>query len=371
MAPSADVAKPFGSGTPGLDQKSGLLREPLKLAGVLDQYKHIDLTPAIGREYPDIQLTDLIAAPNADELLRDLSITIARRGVVFFRAQNLSPDEQKELTHRLGVLSGKPADSTLHIHPIANAERDASHQVVDELGNVNRDHEISVISSKLQKDVYDAGIRYRSAKEEIHSDITFETRPADFSSLRVHTLPQSGGDTLWYSGYQLYDDLSPKFQQFLESLTGHFAQPAFNKAADQKGFKLYAGERGAPENVGEHLSADHPIVRTNPVTGWKSVFAIGSHFSHFKDLKRNESDLIKDYLLDHVATNHLAQVRFKWNKNDLAIWDNRSTFHAATPDYFGLGEERGGVRAVGIGERPYLDPNSISRLQELGGKNLI
>jgi hypothetical protein len=47
-----------------------------------------------------------------------------------------------------------------------------------------------------------------------------------------------------------------------------------------------------------------------------------------------------------------------------AIWDNRSAFHSATFDYEGLGE-RFGNRAVGIGEVPYLDPNSQSRTEAL------
>lgn len=48
---------------------------PLKLAGVLDEYKSFDVTPVIGREFPDAQLTDWLDAPNADDLLRDLAIT--------------------------------------------------------------------------------------------------------------------------------------------------------------------------------------------------------------------------------------------------------------------------------------------------------
>lgn len=55
----------------------------------------------------------------------------------------------------------------------------------------------------------------------------------------------------------------------------------------------------------------------------------------------------------------------KWlTKNSIAIWDNRSAFHTATFDYEGLGE-RFGHRAVGIGEAPYLDPNSKSRSEVL------
>ena len=66
-----------------------------------------------------------------------------------------------------------------------------------------------------------------------------------------------------------------------------------------------------------------------------------------------------------IVENHDLQVRHRWaNRNDVAIWDNRSVYHAATPDYEGLGE-RLGKRAVSIGERPYLDPQSKSRREAL------
>ena len=55
-------------------RSESLIREPLKLLGVLDQFKSVDLTPAIGREYPDAKLIDWLNAPNADELIRDLAI---------------------------------------------------------------------------------------------------------------------------------------------------------------------------------------------------------------------------------------------------------------------------------------------------------
>lgn len=50
-------------------------REPLKLSGVLDQYEHFDVTPVIGREFPNANLKEWLEAPNSDELLRDLAIT--------------------------------------------------------------------------------------------------------------------------------------------------------------------------------------------------------------------------------------------------------------------------------------------------------
>lgn len=126
-------------------QASVTHREPVKLSGVLDEYKSFDVTPVIGREFPTANLKEWLEAPNSDELLRDLAITISRRGVVFFRKQDdLTIDLQKQLAQRLGELSGKPSTSKLHIHPVVNSGRT--------LGG--KDDEISVIASEQFKKLY-------------------------------------------------------------------------------------------------------------------------------------------------------------------------------------------------------------------------
>jgi alpha-ketoglutarate-dependent taurine dioxygenase len=111
----------------------------------------------------------------------------------------------------------------------------------------------------------------------------------------------------------------------------------------------------------------HPVVRTNPVTGWKSIFALGHHVQHINDLTEGESKGLLDWFLRLVVDNHDLQVRHRWqNPNDLAIWDNRSVYHAATPDYLDLDlGERTGQRAVSLGERPYFDPESTGRREAL------
>lgn len=177
-------------------------------------------------------------------------------------------------------------------------------------------------------------------------------------------------DTLWASGYEVYDRLSTPYQKFLESLTATYAQPGFNAAAEKNGFKIYSEARGAPENIGEILEAIHPVVRTNPVTGWKSIFALGHHVQKVNDVTEAESKHLLDWFVKLVTDNHDLQVRHRWqNVNDLAIWDNRSVYHVATPDYLnqGLGE-RTGQRAVSLGERPYFDPQSTSRREALAAQ---
>ncbi|KAF2096477.1 taurine catabolism dioxygenase [Rhizodiscina lignyota] len=337
-------------------------RKPLELSGALKSTQFFDVTPTIGREFVDVNLKDWLRAPNSDDLIRDLAITISQRGVVFFRKQDdLDNDLQKELAQRLGELSGKPETSKLHIHPVSNSGR--------RLGG--KDDEISVISSEQQKELYknrylDFSGKKQSAKTGWHSDITFEPVPSDYALLRLTQLPETGGDTLWASGYELYDRLSPPYQKFFEGLTATYSQPGFGISAKENGFELYSKPRGAPENVGTDLTAVHPIVRTNPVTGWKSLFGVGHHVQRINGLTEQESKEVLDRFLNLIADNHDLQVRHRWqNSNDLAIWDNRSVLHTATYDYAGRGA-RTGQRAVSLGERPYFDPNSKSRREALG-----
>lgn len=226
--------------------------------------------------------------------------------------------------------------------------------------------------------------RYDAARW--HSDIQFEPNPADYTSLRLTQLPSSGGDTLWASGYEIYDRFSKPYQKFFESLTATFIGDGFIKAAAANPEKVYIYEepRGSPNNIGKELTAVHPVVRTNPVTGWKSIFTVGAFPKFINELHPDESDELLKKFYDVILQNHDLTVRLRWrNANDFAIWEyvspllsrpltcfadfddsNRSAFHSATFDYEGLGE-RFGHRAVGIGEAPYFDPNSISRTEAL------
>ena len=333
-------------------------KQPLQYSGSLDKYEHFEVTPVIGREYPKLAIKDLLDAPDSDTLIRDLAVVISERGVVFFRKQDgLDNAAQKTLVQRLGELTGKPSTSTLHIHPVANAGRT--------LGGA--DNEISVISSVQNKQLYADRFNTtfrQSAKQNWHSDITFENLPSDYAVLRLTELPKSGGDTLWASGYELYDRLSEPYQRFLETLTATYSQPVFNESATKNNFKLYDGPRGSPENIGTSLTAVHPVVRTNPVTGWKSIFAVGQHATKINDVAPLESEHLLSWFVRLIQENHDLQVRLRWeNVNDTAVWDNRSTYHSITQDY---GDQpRTGQRAVSIGERPYLDPQSTSRRRAL------
>jgi len=124
-APPESVAAPGRNTLPG----------PLPYNESLDHYPHFEVTPSIGREFgKELQLTDLLNAPNSDELIRDLAVLskssprrtvgtpltiVSRRGVCFFRSQECSQDAMLDLADRLGRLTGRPKDSGSVIHPVS------------------------------------------------------------------------------------------------------------------------------------------------------------------------------------------------------------------------------------------------------------
>ncbi|KAF9447058.1 taurine catabolism dioxygenase [Macrolepiota fuliginosa MF-IS2] len=324
--------------------------------GSLSQYESYDATPVIGTVFSNksTQLSQLLEAPNADELLHDLAVLVSHRGVVFFKDQDITVEQQKRLGQKLGELTGKPETSKLHKHPVS--------EDVPELGL-----EISVISSK--GGIANTGHQTKTrASRGWHSDITFEKVPSDYAvyfSFVYSLVGRVGGDTLWASGYEAYDRLSPAYQKFLEGLTATHDGKFFYEYAKRTGKKVNL-ERGAPENIGDDLTAVHPVIRTNPVTGFKTLFVNKGFTKKINELTPDESDDVLEYLTRHFADNHDLQVRYRWETNDVAIWDNRVTVHTATHDY---SESREGNRVVSLGEKPYFDPNSKSRREALGSSS--
>lgn len=158
----------------------------------------------------------------------------------------------------------------------------------------------------------------------------FENCPSDFSFLRMQSTPPAGGDTLWVSGYEMYDRLSPPFQRFLETLTATCAQPVFKSACESGGYDVMS-PRGSPLNVDYEFSPVHPVIRTHPVTGWKTLFAgVGLHVSRINDVTTYEDSMIRDYVLRLITRNHDAVARMHWTRGACAIWSNVCTLHAAT-----------------------------------------
>ncbi|MCJ1377775.1 hypothetical protein MMC17_000871 [Xylographa soralifera] len=315
---------------------------PLALTGVLDQFESFHTTPCLGIEFPKADLAERLRAPNSDEMIRDLAVTIAQRGVVFFRSQtSLTPELHKEVITRLGRLSEKPKENGLYKHQPYKLYKDA-------------DSEYSALDGGRLASMYGKSGKTdlrQSCREAWHSDLTFENNSPDFSNGRIFytSLPK---DTLWASGCELCNRLSKPYKRFLESLTAPYSQPKLNVAAKARGTTIFMGLCGSPENVGDSLTA--------------VVFAVGTHVEKINDVTLRESEQLLDKIMHLFLENHDLQVRFRWvNDADMVIWDNRCTYHAPTPDAVGA---RDGWRVVSMGERPYLEPSSLSRNEALAQK---
>ncbi|GAA5869054.1 hypothetical protein JCM8547_008687 [Rhodosporidiobolus lusitaniae] len=330
---------------------SELQFKPLEYSGAIDKFKREELTPALGDRFDrELRLKEILALPKeeGDEIIRDLAILISWRGVVFFQDQHdLVPEDLAAFALRLGEAYGKPAESTLHIHPTQELSENGL-----PLGKISSepDAEGRQISFK-EKGLTSSGW---------HSDVAFEPVPSLFTILQMHTLPRVGGDTFWSSNYSAYDRLSPRYQKFLDGLTAVNDAERFRIQARLNGYKLRTEARGHPENSGDAFQASHPIVRTNPVTGLKSLYLNPTFTTRINELGHDESRSVLDYLHRVQNENHENHVKWRWTKYDVAIWNNSVVNHLATFDFT---EYRAGDRAVVLGEKPYYDPASLSREQ--------
>ncbi|KAG9230468.1 TfdA family taurine dioxygenase [Amylocarpus encephaloides] len=351
------------------DESTKLRYRPMKYSGSLDHLDFVEVTPIIGREYTKAKITDILAASNSEAQLRDLAVVISERGVCFFREPqtDLSVDGLKQFTDSLGRLSGRPEENGLHVHPLY---RDPGNS---RMGNGETDENIYVINSEAAKKLYktmpgrSANQEPRDLTREWHSDATFENCPSDFSCLLMEETPPHGGDTLWCSGYEIYDRISPTLRTLLSTLTATCSQPVFASACASGSYPVMT-PRGSPLNTDLNFSPVHPVVRTVRQTGWRSLFApIGLHVSKINGLYKEEERMLREYVMRLVTGNHDCVARMRWTRGAVAVWNNAAVWHAATPDtHLVPGAVRNGIRASSIGEVPFLDSASRSRRETLG-----
>ncbi len=267
----------------------GLLGDPSfknLLANATDVF---DYNPKLGTEIHGVDLANL-----SDAAKDDLALLIATRGVVFFRNQkNFDIDAQR----RLGAYYG-----TLHSHATTAVPKRGD---LDDVHVVYTDEK-----SKDQKAIFTPTFLW-------HSDVTYELQPPSYTSLKVLTGPPrgGGGDTLWSSQYAAYDALSAPMQKYLESLTS-----LHSSHMQAEGSKAV----GRPVRR-EPIVTEHPLIRSHPVTGWKSLFFNPGFVTKIVGIPKMESDVIISYLNEVVTTTQELHVRFQWGKDDVAFWDNRAT----------------------------------------------
>ncbi len=235
-------------------------------------------------------------------------------------------------------MSGKPESSSFFVNPIQPKDTTS----VPEITKIS-----SIGRSEFAKDMPNP----RRFDEALwHADGQFETVPPSFTSLRLSEVPKTGGDTLWASGYELYDRFSQPLRSFFEGLTATFIGDGYTMSAEKfkDRMEIHDGPRGSPQNVGKELKAVHPVVRTHPVSGWKCIFPVGPRDprdygapKYINELSTLESERILGWFYDLVSQNHDMSVRFRWrNKNDMGSSVSASDFVDADV------QQRSGTTAV-------------------------
>lgn len=270
-----------------------------KLENAVPGYKHLVLepyTPHIGAVVHDFDLANI----QAEGVRAELRQALAEFEVLFFRKQKLSPEEQIAVAKVFG-----DPDKAKAFFP-----RHESQKVIE------------VLEAKPGGDRY--------GTDQWHADITFVANPPTGTVLYSHIIPPAGGDTVWASATAVYDSLPRSLQLYLEELEAihsfeHSGWPAYFEQV-QDGAERYRQARA------DHAPVVHPVVRTHPVTGKKLVYVSPNFTDRIKGLSRQESDALLAFLFARFQRPEF-QARLRWEKNTVAIWDNRSTVHYAVTDY--------------------------------------
>lgn len=296
--------------------------------------KKFDLSPNLGTEIDGIQLSELDDAGK-----NDLALFLETRGLAIFRNQDFR-DKGPEFAVNFGKYFGP-----LHIHPVSfSAENYPEIFVTFRKGG--------------DGDRYKHEFANQTSSVRWHSDVSFEEYPSSFSIFVGLEAPPSGGDTIFIDLREAYRRLSPELQKFFETLTVIHSNEYQRKLADLK---------GQLAKVKDVAYAEHPLVRTHPVTGEKSLYFSRGFIKKIKGLKPTESGFILNFLEDHVLNNPEFQVRASHLGTDsrsVIVWDNRFLVHTATLDFLQhQTSARHHYRITVLGEKPYFD-NGEKRVEE-------
>jgi taurine dioxygenase len=266
------------------------------------------VTPHCGAEVHGVDLSSV-----GDRAAKELLDALAEHGVLFFRDQRLTPEQQKAFGRRFGELHLHPAyPMLLEGHP-----------------------EIMIIHADETST--------RVAGEDWHSDVSCDEEPPLGTVLYMLEVPPVGGDTLFASMYAAYESLSAPMQRLLEGMT-----------AIHDGEHVYRGRYAGTRDEGKVFpKAEHPVIRTHPVSGRKALFVNRMFTTRIVQLTTLESDAVLEMLYRHIETPEL-QCRFRWQPGSVAFWDNRCAQHHAMWDYYP--QRRRGLRVTIKGDRPYYRP---------------
>ena len=273
-------------------------------------YETIEITPMTPRIGAEVSVIDLTKSLG-NQQFQEIHDALMEHSVLFFRNQDVDVEQHKNFGRLFGDLHIHPGSPPPPGHPeilIVHADKDSKH----------------------------------IAGENWHSDVTCDAEPPMGSILHLWEVPKSGGDTLFASMEAAYDDLSERMKIYLDGLN-----------ATHSGEQIYRGRYNNQKHDDTNVTYPrniHPVVRTLPVTGRKSIFVNKTFTTHINEIPKAESDSVLAFLYSHCAKPDY-QVRFKWQPHSIAFWDNRCVQHLALWDYYP--QVRSGYRVTVKGDKPF------------------
>ncbi|WP_347557126.1 TauD/TfdA family dioxygenase [Robbsia sp. KACC 23696] len=274
------------------------------------------LSAHIGAEIEGVDLSVPLSASEVSAI----RAALLKWRVIFFRDQPLTHAQQVAFSAQFGELTlGHPVFGHVPDHP-----------------------EVYSIA-KFRQSTRFGGQAVHRPWSGWHTDVTAAVNPPFASILRGVTIPPYGGDTQWTDLVAAYAALSAPLRHFVDGLRGvhRFAPPA--------GAQATSDYRDAVEK--RILVSEHPLVRVHPETGERALYVSPSFLKHIVGLTPRESQGLLELLWEHIVQPRFT-VRFKWEANSLAFWDNRSTAHLAPTDIFDLDFDRQLYRTTLVGDIP-------------------
>jgi taurine dioxygenase len=250
------------------------------------------LTASIGAEVAGVDLREPLSAEMRGAILEAL----VTHHVIFFRDQDITPEQQVAFAKQFGPISFPPFAPKYGTNP-----------------------ELIVLDQESPRG---------EGADAWHSDNSFMSEPPMGSVLRAVQIPEFGGDTCFASTVAAYEALSPAIQRLIDGLAAvhDITKPL------QKGIAAGHTTVDLAEVQAKWPPVEHPIARTHPITGKKSLYVNRNSTTHIVGLTERENEALLPMLMDHVRSPEF-QCRFTWDTNSVAFWDNRSAQHFAVPDY--------------------------------------
>ena len=251
---------------------------------------------SIGAEIGGVDLSEDLS----DAVFSEIRQTFIEHGLIFFRNQELTPDDHLRFAKRWGEININRFFAKVEGHEqIAEVKKDT-------------DQEINIGGAW-------------------HTDHSYDQIPAMGSILLARETPKTGGDTLFANMYRAYESLSDGLKGTLESMNAcHSSRHVFGAYT---GYAEASNQRiGNPELATQ--DAIHPVIITHPESKRKALYVNPEFTVNFEGWTKEESQPLLNYLTEH-STRPENITRFNWAPGSLAFWDNRCTWHFALNDYPG------------------------------------